>query len=344
MQNKTAIDICEVSKVFYPLKAYMPIIGSRVKGFKSVDHVSFKIQEGEMVGLLGPNGAGKTTLLKIIATLILPSQGRVLYYDRDNRYRVSRETGFIGFVTCDERSFYWRLSGWQNLMFFAALYRIPKKTAVKRAHELLEALGLSRAATERFDKFSAGMKQKLSIARGLLSNPKIVLYDEPTRSLDPISQNNIHSWIQEKRKKSPNQSHLIATHNLAEAEALCDRVVILNNGKKVAEDTVDSLRRSFPGYSAETHCIHIEWRRKERKKFFENSLASTRGITFDIDETDTFVYSYYIVSVNKDYRLKELLDRIAVEGGRVIGVQSRQPSFDEIFCNLVKSEQDRNPK
>ncbi|MEJ2756745.1 MAG: ABC transporter ATP-binding protein, partial [Gammaproteobacteria bacterium] len=178
-KKRLPVDVDRVTKRFRPMMSRLPGFRGNTS-FTSVNRVSFQVGLGEMVGLLGPNGAGKTTLLKMIATLISPSEGQIRFFGKDNRSSAVRERGLVGLVTCDERSFYWRLTGWQNLMFFAALYRIPKKIAGQRSGELLDALGLSHAANRRFDSYSAGMKQKLAIARGLLADPAIVLYDEPT--------------------------------------------------------------------------------------------------------------------------------------------------------------------
>ena len=147
----------------------------------ALERVSFAIEEGETVALLGPNGAGKTTLLKIIATLLYVSSGRVLIHGHDVTGDPLRARRLIGLVTSDERSFYWRLTGRQNLAFFAALYRLPARTLADRVADLLDVTGLTEAADRSFHTYSSGMKQRLAIARGFLADPRIVMYDEPTR-------------------------------------------------------------------------------------------------------------------------------------------------------------------
>ncbi len=158
------------------LTKHYPGPRGREAGRKSaLEGVSFDIAAGEMVGLLGPNGAGKTTLLKVLATLLFPSSGEVHFGDINVLREPGRARKRLGLVTCDERSFYWRLTGRHNLEFFAALYHVPSRETPARVQELLEVLGLAEAADRPFHGYSAGMKQKLAIARGLLASPEILL-------------------------------------------------------------------------------------------------------------------------------------------------------------------------
>lgn len=339
--NDIAISVKKVSKTFYPLRAYVPFLGAKVRGFTSVDDVSFEVATGEMVGLLGPNGAGKTTLLKILSTLILPSHGEVLFFGKDHRQPREQTRGLLGLVTCDERSFYWRLTGWQNLMFFAALYRVPKEVARKRGMELLDTLGLAHAAHERFDRYSAGMKQKLSIARGLISDPRIVLYDEPTRSLDPLSQKSIREWIREKRLSSPEQTHLVATHHLSEAEDLCDRVMIMSRGKLVTTGDVESLRQKFPVHTGKLHEVVVHWQADASMDGFVTELASRPGVELTARENDGPRTLYSVTTYGESVALSDVFHLAAKNGGIIEQVQSRKDSLDDLFCSLVDKDQAR---
>ncbi|UEC42610.1 MAG: hypothetical protein METHAR1v1_740008, partial [Methanothrix sp.] len=154
-------------------------------GVTPVAGVDLLIRKGEVFGILGPNGAGKTTLIKILCTLVLPTAGAA----KVNGYDVVRESGrvrdSIGLVTTDERSFYWRLTGRQNLEFFASLHNFYSDDGREIVEELLEVVDLKDAADVRFLNYSAGMKQRMAIARGLLNDPAVLFMDEPTRSLDP---------------------------------------------------------------------------------------------------------------------------------------------------------------
>jgi len=204
-----------------------PAIG----GITPVDGVDLLVRKGEVFGILGPNGAGKTTLIKILCTLILPTGGTA----RINGFDLEKESGkvreAIGLVTTDERSFYWRLTGRQNLEFFASLHNFYSNDAREMVDDLLGVVDLRYAADERFLNYSAGMKQKMAIARGLLNDPAVLFMDEPTRSLDPGAAQNLRDFIKEVIVKERGKTIFVSTHNLEEAEELCDRVAIFDDGR-----------------------------------------------------------------------------------------------------------------
>lgn len=211
----------------------------------TLDKVNIKVQEGEVFGLLGPNGAGKSTLIKILCTLILPSEGEAYIngYDVVKDGQMARES--LGFVTTDERSFYWRLSGRQNLQFFATLYNLPQSAVRSRTEELLDVVRLKHRADEPFYSYSAGMKQQMAIARGLLNDPAVLFMDEPTRSLDPGAASNLRKFIKEKIVAEKGKTIFISTHQLDEAEELCDKVAILDEGKIKANGSPLELKASL---------------------------------------------------------------------------------------------------
>lgn len=200
-------------------------------GVTPVDGVDLAVEKGEVFGVLGPNGAGKTTLIKILCTLILPTAGRA----KVNGYDVERESGrvreSIGLVTTDERSFYWRLTGRQNLEFFASLHNFSTDDAREAVDELLGVVDLRYAADVRFLNYSAGMKQRMAIARGLLNDPAVLFMDEPTRSLDPGAARSLRDFIKGEIVGVRGKTIFISTHNLEEAEELCHRVVIFDEGR-----------------------------------------------------------------------------------------------------------------
>lgn len=211
----------------------------RVNALRGVD---LHIRRGEIFGLLGPNGAGKTTLVKILACLVLPDRGYAVVDGEDTR-KEARVKPRIGVVNSDERSFYWRLSGRENMEFFARLYDVPAARVRARIDELLEKVEMTEAAERRFADYSSGMKQRLSIARALLHDPPILLMDEPTRSLDPASALHLRGFIADELKARDGKTILLATHNLREAEVLCDRLAILAAGRIRQTGTVSEVRR-----------------------------------------------------------------------------------------------------
>lgn len=318
----------------YPTRALFRRAKNAPSSRPALNDISLEIREGEMVGLLGPNGAGKTTLLKTLSTLIEVDQGsvRVLGFDVTRDPRQVR--GLIGLVTCDERSFYWRLSGQQNLEFFAALYRLPRQKAQQRIELLLERLGLADAAHRPYHSYSSGMRQKLAIARGLLSEPRLVLYDEPTRSLDPLSAQNVRQWISENRKVSPGTTHLIATNQLQEAEDLCDRVVILNHGEIVAQGSTDAIRKRFGA------CEHVLHRIFCKHFALAGRLAPTpdRGL-LDIRESqgeEPGVTLIELRTTQDGQALSFVLNAILRSGGVVLSCETEKVPFDEVFIALVR--------
>lgn len=207
----------------------------------SVDQVSFDVQAGEFFGLLGPNGAGKTTLLKILATFILPDEGDVSI----DGYDVTREPDAVRLrvapVIANERSLYWRLTARENLELFAQLWRVPSRHIPDRIAEVLDAVGLAGTGRKMVGQFSSGMMQRLLIARALLPQPRVLLLDEPTRSLDPVSAREFRRFLREELAARRNCAVIIATHNADEALELSTRVGIMNAGKLLALGTAHEL-------------------------------------------------------------------------------------------------------
>jgi len=210
----------------------------RIHALRGVD---LRVRTGEIFTLLGPNGAGKTTLLKILSCLVLPDRGRALIggHDTVDEYAVKHQ---IGLVHSDERSFYWRLSGRENLRFFARLYDVPRRSTESRIGELLERVDMVAAADRPFSDYSSGMKQRMAIARALLHDPPILLMDEPTRSLDPASSMTLRRFILDELKRRDGKTIMLATHDLREAETLADRVSFLVEGKVRREGTVEQIK------------------------------------------------------------------------------------------------------
>src|SRR5437660_9942088 len=202
--------------------------------------VDLAIPHSELFGLLGPNGAGKTTMVKILTTLLIPTSGtaRVLGYDVvDDVDRVRRR---IGFVFGGERGLYWRLSGLDNLRYFADLYRIPPDVAKRRIAELLERLGLAGREHDKVELYSRGMKQRLHLARGLLNDPEVLFLDEPTIGLDPVGARELRVIVRE--LADAGKTVFLTTHYMFEADAICDRIAVIRDGAIVAEGTPSSIK------------------------------------------------------------------------------------------------------
>jgi len=202
--------------------------------------VDLKIAPGELFGLLGPNGAGKTTMVKIFTTLLLPSSGSALVLGLDAVKEQWALRKRIGFVFGGERGLYWRLSGIDNLRYFADLYRIPPDVSRRRISELLERLDLSGRERDRVELYSRGMKQRLHLARGLLNDPEVLFLDEPTIGLDPVGARELRVIVRE--LADAGKTVFLTTHYMFEADAICDRIAVIRDGAIVAEGTPSSIK------------------------------------------------------------------------------------------------------
>ncbi len=210
--------------------------------------VSFLVKRGEVFGLLGPNGAGKTTTVKILSTLLLPDSGeaRILGYDVVKEAPEVRK--LIGVSLSVEKGFFWKLTGRENLSYFGMLYGLDGEELRTSVQRCLEIVGLTSlgVADKLYEEYSLGMKARLSIARALITDPEVLILDEPTLGLDPPSARTLRELLVKLAHKD-GKTVLITTHNMFEAEILCDRVAIINEGKIVALDEVEKLKRRLAG-------------------------------------------------------------------------------------------------
>jgi ABC-type multidrug transport system, ATPase component len=209
--------------------------------------VSFEVRRGEFFGLLGENGAGKTTLFKVLASLVTPDGGTVTVDGFDVVRDSSRVRRLLAPVIADERSLNWRLSARENLRLFAALHDLRGAAKEHRVSELMELTGIADTGDKMVGQFSSGMKQRLLIARALLSRPSVLLLDEPTRSLDPLGARRFRQFLREEIVARQGCTVLIATHKAEEALELCDRVAILDRGTVRAVGTPDELSSRIVG-------------------------------------------------------------------------------------------------
>lgn len=238
-----AIEVVGVKKKYLQPKRYRELVlhPFRKNFVTALDGTSLKVEEGRCFFLLGPNGAGKTTLIKVLATLVLPNEGKARVCGFDVVKEPNGVKKVIGIALNEERSFYWRLTGRQNLEFFAALCGIPRKLQKKRVEQNLKLTGLDRAADSRFNTYSSGMKQMLSLARAMISDARVLFVDEPTRSLDPRAAQKIRKFIREDLVNTHGRTVFWATHNLAEVEDFGQDVAIIDRGKIKFEGKVQNL-------------------------------------------------------------------------------------------------------
>jgi ABC-2 type transport system ATP-binding protein len=286
--------------------------------------VTLEVPRGTVHGLLGANGAGKTTLLKILSTLVVPTEGsaRVVGFDVDTESEQVRRR--LGFVTAQERSFYWRLSGRQNLLFFAALHDLRGEKAARQVASLLEIVGLGDDADRNFREYSSGMMQKVAIARGLLGDPELILMDEPTASLDPPST----AWVQEFTRdtlvRERGATVLIATHDLLEAESTCDSLSLVDEGRIVKSGTVAELKR--PLGKARRSVITLLEPTPEH-------LAGRDLLPISNDAQRRSLYG-----PAEDRALAAVVAELSAAGARVVDVRPEQVQLAELFDRVGRGD------
>ena len=314
---ESAISIQNLSKTYpVPFRKLRAFFRRPAKDpVEALRDVSFDVHTGEIFGLIGRNGAGKTTLTKIVATLVQPTTGSVSVRGHDsvaNDEQVRRE---IGLATAEERSFYWRLTGEQNLMFFARLHGLADRVAKERIRELFAKLELEEVARRRFGEMSTGNKQRLAVARAMLSHPPVLLLDEPTRSLDPLAAARMRDLIRSLAQQDPPVTIFLTSHNLSEIETLCQRVAIISRGRIRAIDTPQHLR----GLTSKAEQIHLT----------VSGLNGTPGST-------KISFTRQAGDNELDERLRDLQSR----GARIVDVEIERATLFDVLEVYESEERD----
>ena len=298
----SAISIRNLSKTYpVPFRRLRAFFRRPVKDpVEALRDVSFEVETGEIFGLIGRNGAGKTTLTKIVATLVQPTTGSVSVHGHDSVRDDEHVRRQIGLATAEERSFYWRLTSEQNLMFFARLHGLADRVAKQRIKDVFAKLELDEVARRRFGELSTGNKQRLAVARALLANPPVLLLDEPTRSLDPLAAARMRELIQSLAAHDPPATILLTSHNLSEVETLCARVAIISRGRIRAIDTPRNLRDLTSG----SETVQI-------------TLSSGEKISFTRQHDDDLL----------DKKIREL----QTDGKRIIDVETERATLLDVL-------------
>ncbi|GAB4157918.1 MAG: daunorubicin resistance protein DrrA family ABC transporter ATP-binding protein [Candidatus Promineifilaceae bacterium] len=294
----------------------------------ALNEVSFAIKPGELFGLLGPNGAGKTTLTKILATILTPTSGKALISGLDVVTEAAKIRAKIGIVFGGERGLYWRLSGRQNVEYFATLYQVPPAVAQKRIPETLKLVGLQDRADERVEGYSRGMKQRVHIARSLVHDPEIILLDEPTIGLDPVAAREIRQVIRQLKEKG--KTIFLTSHYMFEVDALCDRVAVMKKGKLLTMDTTAALKRLVADLEiVEIECLgaplELIANLKQHPKLSDVKVG-TRG----------HKQVLYLQAPNGSEMVPEFLQ--ILNGVRIEKVITREPTLEDAYVRLVGEE------
>lgn len=213
------------------------------KNLKAVDNISFTVKEGEIVGLLGENGAGKTTTLRLLATMLKPTSGTTTVNGFDIKKDGEKVRGEIGILFGGEVGLYDRLTGRENIRYFGELNGMSKEAADKSVDKLSKELGMEEYIDRRVGKFSRGMKQKIAIARSIVHEPSVMLFDEPTAGLDVSAARIVQDFIF--KCKADKKAIIFSSHSMAEVEKLCDRLIIINKGTIVEQGTIEELKTKY---------------------------------------------------------------------------------------------------
>jgi ABC-2 type transport system ATP-binding protein len=317
-----AIEVDHLRRVY---RAQIGVFNRSIKEVIALDDISFEVKQGEMFGLLGPNGAGKTTTVKMLATLLIPSAGsaRVAGFDVVKQANEVRKR--IGFIFGGERGLYWRLSGDDNLRYFASLYGVDPDISKKRIPYLMEMVGLKGRGNERVGGYSRGMKQRLHVARTLIHDPDILFLDEPTIGLDPVGAREFRNVILD--LQSQKKTILLTTHYMFEADALSDRIAIINKGRVIALDTPAELKKHVSDLSVvevETFGIPESLTEKLRALSFVDALSvEDRG-------------QKQMLLIQTERGAEAVPDVMsALEGQRIGRVIVREPTLEDAYIRLV---------
>ncbi|MBK8781675.1 MAG: ABC transporter ATP-binding protein [Anaerolineales bacterium] len=308
------------------------LIRRKKKEITALDGVDLSIPSGEMFGLLGQNGAGKTTITRILSTVLLPTSGSAQIFGLDVVKSVRDIRPRIGLVFGGERGLYWRLSGYDNLQYFADLYRVPPHIARRRIPELLELVGLTDRANERIEGYSRGMKQRLHIARGLIHDPELLFLDEPTIGLDPLAARGLREVIRNLNQQG--KTIFLTSHYMFEIDALCDRVAIMNKGKILITDTPSALKKVVANLEVvEVECFGAP------EDVIQKIQAHPAVQAVNIERLEQSQLIQIQAPAGAEL-VKEFLG--ILEGVQVRKVVTRQPTLEDAYVKLVGDEEKRS--
>ena len=323
--QSTFVNAIEVSHLRRTFKSHLGVIKRTTKEIVAVDDVSFAIQEGELFGLLGPNGAGKTTTVKMLTTLLIPTVGSATVKGFDVVAQAEDVRRRIGFIFGGERGLYWRLSGIDNLRYFASLYSLDPDVTKKRIPYLLDMVGLNGRGDEKVQGYSRGMKQRLHVARTLLHDPDVLFLDEPTLGLDPVGAREFRQVILQ--LQSEKKTILLTTHYMFEADALCDRIAVINHGCIIALDTPGGLK---------THVSDLNVVEVETFGAPESALERLRALPFADSLAVEEQGQKQVLLIQTTRGAEAVPDVIAALDGLKVGrVIVREPTLEDAYVRLV---------
>ncbi|RKY85545.1 multidrug ABC transporter ATP-binding protein [candidate division KSB1 bacterium] len=289
----------------------------------AVENLNLNVSEGEIYGFLGPNGAGKTTTVRMLSCLISITEGKAFVAGNEvgkNNTEIRKNTGLV----TENPGLYENLSAYMNLKFYASLYEVPYSIQKKQIEKYLDMLGLSERKNELVGKFSKGMKQKLAIAKALLHEPKVLFLDEPTASLDPEASKIVRDFISSLKEEK--RTIFLCTHNLDEAEKICDRIGIFNK-TLIEEGSPAELKSKLFGQKVVFYL----------KKINDDIISQLKSLNYINDVKISG--NQLIVEIEKPKEKNpEIIRMIVNSGGEIVYVTKLKHSLEEVYFNLVKGK------
>ncbi len=301
--TQTIVDVRNLTKTF--------------GAFSAVNGISFSIREGEIVGLLGPNGAGKTTTLAMMLGIITPTSGTIRMFDMDFAKHREDILTQINYSSAYVRA-PWRLTAWEHLYVFALMYEVPD--AKKKVEEMLETFQLTDIRNMLAGDLSSGNVARLNLAKAFINQPKLALLDEPTSSLDPDIADRVRQFIKSSRKEYQT-TMLLTSHNMAEIEELCDRVIFMNHGSIIAEDTPEGLTKKLKSTK-----VHLMMKDGQKR-----TIAYCTTHKLPVSANDRFV----IIEV-KEHDVAKLLTELSDIGAEYTEISIEKPTLNDYFIEEAR--------
>lgn len=296
----------------------------------ALQDVNIEVNSGELFGLLGPNGAGKTTLIKILTTLLAPSHGRAWVAGIDVEQEPDKVRPRINMVSGGESSGYGLLTVRENLWMFSQFYGLDSKEANRRIKELLDVVGMGDRLNTKSSDLSTGLRQKMNIVRGFLTDPQVLFMDEPTLGLDVGAARDVRQFIRQWVDRDSARTLLLTTHYMVEADELCDRVAIINGGKVLACDTPERLKRDLQGDAI----FRLEV--SPLNGLGIDHLEGLPGVKqFSCTEQDDRAVLEFVL--NEEQVLGSVINRLSADEIQILNFRKREPTLEDVFVNLVGS-------
>jgi len=294
----------------------------------AVDHISFDVEQGELFGFLGPNGAGKTTTIRIFMNLTRPSEGSASVYGMDTVRDTLAVKSVVGIVP-EVSNVFPEITALSNLTFTGALYGLGRREGASRAAELLSMFGLEEYSGKKAGQLSLGLKRRLAIAMSMVHRPRVLFLDEPTSGLDVTASRSIREIV--RRLNSEGVTFFLTTHNMEEANQLCDRIAVINHGKIIAVDTPERLRQA----ASEARAIEVTFDRRPTEKE-ESGLAGIGGISGTAEAGE----SYRLFTADPESTLRSLFIFMEKHDLRARSVNTPGPTLEDVFVKLTSEEQE----